>query len=95
MLKSLMSKKTLLFALFASLLTTNVFAVNSNAGGNLYNGLVNNVLNGEIGYVTAIGFVALGVFFLFRSAGLAVLSLAAAVVFWNAEAILNGIGLIV
>jgi len=95
MLSKLMTRKVLLTALFMSLVTTDVFAVNFNTAGNLYTGIVTNVLNGEIGYVTAIGFVAMGVFFLFRSAGLAVLSLAAAVVFWNAEAILNGIGMIV
>jgi len=57
--------------------------------GSLYTGLVTNVLNGEIGTVTAIGLVAFGVFMLFRSAAMGVLSLAAAVVFWNAESILG------
>lgn len=68
-------------------------AMAANAGlanaGSLYTGLVTNVLNGEIGTVTAIGLVAFGVFMLFRSAAMAVLSLAAAVIFWNAEAILG------
>lgn len=57
--------------------------------GSLYTGLVTNVLNGEIGTVTAIGLVAFGVFMLFRSAAMGVLSLAAAVIFWNAESILG------
>ena len=57
--------------------------------GTLYTGLVTNVLNGEIGTVTAIGLVAFGVFMLFRSAAMGVLSLAAAVIFWNAESILG------
>lgn len=64
--------------------------------GSLYTGLVTNVLNGEIGTVVAIGLVAFGVFMLFRSAAMGVLSLAAAVVFWNAETILNTIlGLVI
>ncbi len=59
--------------------------------GSLYSGLVQNVLNGEIGTVVAIGLVAFGVFMMFRSAAMGVLALAGAILFWNAEAILNTI----
>lgn len=76
--------------LFAGAASAVTFA--TGAGNALYTGLVTNVLNGEIGYVISIGLVAMGIFFLFRSAAMGVLSLAAAIVFWNAENILNAIG---
>lgn len=82
-----------LFAMMASFGISGA-ALAASAGlassGSLYTGLVTNVLNGEIGTVTAIGLVALGIFFAFRSMALTVLSLAAAIVFWNAESILGG-----
>lgn len=82
-----------LFAIVASFgISGAALAANNGlvASGSLYSGLVTNVLNGEIGTVTAIALVALGIFFAFRSMAMTVLALAAAIVFWNAESILNG-----
>lgn len=82
-----------LLAVSTGAMATTATLTNS---GTLYTGLVTNVLNGEIGTVTAIGLVAFGVFMLFRSAAMGVLSLAAAVVFWNAESILQTVlGLVI
>lgn len=84
--------KKLAFALFGVFGLAGAASA-ANAGlataGSLYTGLVTNVLNGEIGTVVSIWLVAFGVFMLFRSAAMGVLSLAAAIVFWNAESILG------
>lgn len=77
-----------MFGLAGAALATTTTLTTS---GSLYTGLVTNVLNGEIGTVVAIGLVGLGIFFAFRSFVMTVLSLAAAIVFWNAESILQGV----
>ena len=98
-MKSISKVLTMFTAMIAGLFTAPmVMAANASltTSGSLYSGLITNVLNGEIGTVTAIGLVAFGVFMLFRSAAMGVLALAAAVVFWNAQDILQTVlGLVI